>query len=55
MNCSPRSNLYSNNSSISGCAHLAGYDHESPEDEAAMRAVEVRLLAAAGLEGVYPE
>ena len=38
-----------------GCAHLAGYDHESPEDEAAMRAVEVRLLAAAGLEGVYPE
>ena len=38
-----------------GCAHLAGYDHQSPEDETAMHAVEVRLLAVAGLEGIYPE
>ncbi len=37
-----------------GCAHVAGYDHESDAEEREMKAVEVRLLAAVGLRGIYP-
>ena len=38
-----------------GCAHLAGYGHESEEDDRVMRAVEIKLLEGAGLPGLYPE
>ena len=37
-----------------GCAHLAGYDHETPAEEARMLPVEIRLLAGIGLENIYP-
>ena len=37
-----------------GCAHVVGYDHESDAGEREMKAVEVRLLAAVGLPGLYP-
>ena len=37
-----------------GCAHLAGLDHQTPAQERRMLALEVRLLAAAGLHGLYP-
>ncbi|HEX9841377.1 MAG TPA: rRNA maturation RNase YbeY [bacterium] len=37
-----------------GCAHVAGYDHETEAQEREMKALEVRLLAAVGLEGIYP-
>ncbi|HKJ00187.1 MAG TPA: rRNA maturation RNase YbeY [bacterium] len=37
-----------------GCAHVAGYDHETDEEEREMKALEVRLLASLGLEGIYP-
>lgn len=37
-----------------GCAHLAGYDHATDAEDAAMRAVEETLLARVGLEGLYP-
>lgn len=38
-----------------GCAHLAGYDHETEEGEREMRAVEISMLAKAGLPSLYPE
>jgi probable rRNA maturation factor len=38
-----------------GCAHVAGYDHESEAEEREMKALEVRLLDALGLRGLYPE
>jgi probable rRNA maturation factor len=37
-----------------GCAHLAGYDHETEAEEREMKALEVRLLDAVGLWDVYP-
>lgn len=37
-----------------GCAHLAGHDHADAAGEREMRRVEERLLAAVGLEGLYP-
>ncbi|MDT8446267.1 MAG: rRNA maturation RNase YbeY [bacterium] len=37
-----------------GLVHLLGYDHQSEVEEAAMLAMERRLLAAIGLEGLYP-
>lgn len=38
-----------------GCAHLAGYDHQTGEGEREMRAVEIALLKGAGLTGIYPD
>ena len=38
-----------------GCVHLAGHDHQTPEEDARMKALEVRLLTAIGLPGLYPE
>jgi probable rRNA maturation factor len=39
-----------------GCAHLAGWDHERSEGEAReMLEVEMELLNAVGLPGLYPE
>ena len=37
-----------------GCAHLAGYDHETAPQERAMRTVEDGLLAEVGLPNIYP-
>ena len=37
-----------------GCAHLAGYGHETPAEERVMLAVEERMLAAAGVGRLYP-
>jgi probable rRNA maturation factor len=37
-----------------GCAHVAGYDHETDAEEREMKALEVRLLEALGLPGLYP-
>ncbi len=37
-----------------GCAHLIGMDHQTPAEDARMRAVEEDLLAAVGLTGLYP-
>lgn len=37
-----------------GCAHVAGYDHETEAEERVMKAAEVRLLDALGLPGLYP-
>ena len=37
-----------------GCAHLAGFDHETPAEEARMLPVEIQLLAGIGLENIYP-
>ena len=37
-----------------GCAHLAGYDHETQAKEKRMLPVEIRLLAGIGLENIYP-
>lgn len=38
-----------------GCAHLAGYDHETATEEREMKAVETGLLAAVGLREIYPD
>jgi len=38
-----------------GCAHLAGYDHETEQGEREMRAVEIAMLDEAGLSGLYPD
>lgn len=38
-----------------GCAHLAGYDHETAPEERKMRAVEIELLNEAGLRNLYPD
>ncbi len=38
-----------------GCAHLAGYDHETAAEERRMRAVEIGMLAGIGLRNLYPE
>jgi len=38
-----------------GCTHLAGYDHETVDEEREMREIEIRLLAESGLTGLYPE
>ena len=38
-----------------GCAHLAGYDHETEEGEREMRAVENSMLDKAGLPSLYPQ
>jgi probable rRNA maturation factor len=38
-----------------GCAHLAGYEHETQQGERDMRTVEIGLLAEIGLENLYPE
>ncbi len=38
-----------------GCAHIAGYDHPTPEADRTMKRVETRLLAAVGLVGLYPD
>jgi len=37
-----------------GCAHVAGHDHQTPQEDARMRAVEEGLLARVGLHGLYP-
>ncbi|MEE8396993.1 MAG: rRNA maturation RNase YbeY [bacterium] len=37
-----------------GCAHLAGYDHQTASGEQEMRAVEIALLAKTGLRNLYP-
>ena len=37
-----------------GCAHLAGYDHQTEDGERHMRAVEIALLEGQGLTGIYP-
>ena len=37
-----------------GCAHLAGYTHDTAAEDRRMCRVEVRLLARAGLRGLYP-
>lgn len=37
-----------------GCAHLAGFDHESAAAERRMRGVEAALLEKAGFSGIYP-
>lgn len=37
-----------------GCAHLAGYDHQTASGEREMRAVEIALLAKTGLRDLYP-
>jgi len=37
-----------------GCAHLAGYDHQTAAEERAMRGIEDALLARIGLRGLYP-
>ena len=36
-----------------GCAHLVGYDHQTPEEEDEMRTMEIRLLKAVGLNDLY--
>lgn len=36
-----------------GCAHLAGWTHETPAEDAAMLQVEQTLLASVGVHGVY--
>ena len=38
-----------------GCAHLAGYDHQTEEGEKKMRAVEITLLERVGLRIIYSE
>ena len=38
-----------------GCAHLAGFDHETGQGETRMRAMEIKLLAVVGVNGIYPE
>ncbi len=39
-----------------GCAHLAGHDHETAQQDQEMRAVEIEMLAAAGLgREIYPK
>ena len=38
-----------------GCAHLVGHDHQTAAQERRMLAVELRLLAAVGLRGLYPD
>ncbi|MDH4224921.1 MAG: rRNA maturation RNase YbeY [Deltaproteobacteria bacterium] len=38
-----------------GCAHLAGYDHNTQEEETVMRRLEISMLAAIGLSAIYPE
>ena len=38
-----------------GCAHLAGHDHQTEEEERNMRAVEITLLERVGLKNIYPE
>lgn len=40
---------------VHGCAHVAGYDHETDAQEREMKALEVRLLTELGLPGLYPE
>ncbi len=37
-----------------GCAHLAGYDHQTAAQDREMRRLEERLLARVGLRGLYP-
>ncbi len=37
-----------------GCAHLAGYSHDTSEAEREMIAVEVEMLARVGLKDLYP-
>jgi probable rRNA maturation factor len=37
-----------------GCAHLAGYDHDTAPGERVMKALEVKMLAAVGLRDLYP-
>ena len=37
-----------------GCVHLLGYDHTTRKEDAAMRRIEERLLAGAGIKGIYP-
>ncbi len=36
-----------------GCAHLAGYDHATPDEDRVMRDVEIALLDAVGLGHLY--
>ena len=38
-----------------GCAHLAGYDHQTAAQERKMRKVEEELLERIGLKGIYPK
>jgi len=37
-----------------GCAHLAGYGHDTPEEERVMLGWERKMLAAAGVSDLYP-
>lgn len=37
-----------------GCAHLAGHDHQTAEQDRVMRTLEERLLAGVGIKGLYP-
>lgn len=38
-----------------GCAHLVGYDHQTPTEDRDMKMLEVELLEGAELKGIYPE
>lgn len=40
---------------VHGCAHVAGYDHETDAQEREMKALEMRLLEDVGLPGLYPQ
>lgn len=37
-----------------GCAHLAGYEHQTPEEEKRMKGMEVKMLEEIGLAAIYP-
>jgi probable rRNA maturation factor len=40
---------------VHGTLHLLGYDHEDPADAAEMEALEIRILAALGVDDPYRE
>lgn len=37
-----------------GCAHLAGFEHRTAEEDEEMKRVELKLLEGIGLTGIYP-
>ena len=40
---------------VHGCVHLAGFSHNNHLEETEMRAMEIELLARAGLRDLYPD
>ncbi|MEQ8207041.1 MAG: rRNA maturation RNase YbeY [Woeseia sp.] len=40
---------------VHGTLHLLGYDHEAPDDAAAMEKIEIGVLAKAGIQDPYHE